>query len=101
MKLANNQLHVIPHRAKQQRLAYFVGSRPVKKSQRLAIINSQHTSTTKSTSNWSSLKESFSPISVLQHPQKSGTVRVPIEIGSVALALSLRQVLFGAWTHVR
>lgn len=73
----------------------------MKKSQRLAIVGSQHISTTKSTSNRSLLEEGFSSISVLQHPQKSRTIRIAIEIGSVALALSPRKLLFGISTHVK
>jgi len=41
------------------------------------------------------LKESFTLVSVLQHPQKIRTIRVPVESGSVALTLLFSDVLFG------
>ena len=39
------------------------------------------------------LEESFTLVSVLQCPQKGGAIRVPIKRGSVALSLSLCEVL--------
>lgn len=73
----------------------------MKKFQRLAMLDSQHTTVINSTSHQPSLEESFTLISILQRPQKSRTVRIPIEIGSVPLALPLRGVLFGTSTRVQ
>lgn len=58
-----------------------------------ATVNNQDTST--GISILHSLEESFAAVSILQHPQESRTVRIPIERGPVALTLSLCEALFG------
>jgi len=43
----------------------------------------------------SSLEEGFALTGILQYPQESRTVRIPIESGPVALTLPFREVAFG------
>jgi len=73
----------------------------VKKFQRLVTHNQNTTHIKNHLKLAPSLEESFTLISILQHPQKSRTVRVPIEIGSVPLTLPLREVpVFGSPVRV-